>query len=77
MDELWEELTEPDPNEEAYIAAQKALKEAYAAIGEAMDSIYEAVQEARGTEFEDRIASLMNDVEDLQCDVETMRRMLD
>lgn len=69
----WERITEPNKDAEKMEEAAYDVGNAYEKIGNAMDCLYAAMKTAKGTIAEDRIASLMNDLEDLQCDVLSMK----
>lgn len=69
----WERITEPDKDAEKMQDAAHSVGYAYDNISQAMQHLYDAFKEAEGTVAEDRIASLMNDLEDLQDDVLSMK----
>lgn len=77
VENLWESITAPNPNMEKFTDASYSLEMAYEHICKAMDSMYEAVKELEGTEAEDRVTSLMNDLEDIQCDIDAMKNRLE
>ena len=77
VENLWERITAPNPNMDKFTEASKSLATAYEYICHAMDSMYEAVKALNETEAEDRVTSMMNDLEDLQCDIDAMKNRLE
>ena len=69
----WERISKPDEDAEKMMDAAPAVRDSYHFICKAMDALYDAFKEVEGTVAEDKIASLMNDLEDLQDDVLSMK----
>lgn len=69
----WERITEPDKDTEKMQDAAHSVGHAYESICQAMQQLYDAFKETEGTVAEDRIASLMNDLEDLQDEMISMK----
>ena len=69
----WERLNEPDPSEKALKEAAKMLVGVVESLDKATDSVAEAVNILEGTPMEDRVASIMDDLEDICCDVRRMQ----
>ena len=65
----WERLNADDPNADKYYRASFNLDEACKKMTEALNCMADAVKDAEGTPGEDRLASLMNDLDNLQTEV--------
>ena len=56
--------------------ASTGVSDAHTAVAGAINALYDAMRKANGTPAEDKIASLMNDLEDLNCDIGIIARAL-
>lgn len=71
-DEMWERFTEPDEIEEKLYDCTEWLQKANDAMNNATDYLASAIEVVDGTVAEDKITSLLNDLEDLRCCVSMM-----
>ena len=60
---LWEDLNEPDPDEERIERAKKDIKEAIKHLRDAADWLGEAADDVEGLPFENRILSFLDQLE--------------
>ena len=72
----WERLNEPDPDEDKLKDAADDFVTAYEHMCEAVQALYDAYKTVEGTIAEDKVASMMNDVEDLATEVSIMKNHL-
>ena len=63
----------PSYAEKALKKAAKMLAGVVESLDKATDNVAEAVNVLEGTPMEDRVASIMNDLEDICCDVRRMQ----
>ena len=75
MDE-WEKMNADDPFEERYKSASICLDDAYEHMCEALDNIAEALREVDGTDASERVEELLDDLNDLEIDVNILRKKL-
>ena len=62
---IWEELNAPDPYEKQMEDSAREMRLAVEMISKAEDYLMDAVSAVSGTPMEDRVSSLLNDLEDL------------
>lgn len=65
----WELQNAADPCEEALKKAAIELRLCSEGINKTEDCLVEAIEELKGTPMEDRIASLLNDLEDVHSEI--------
>ena len=66
---IWEELNAPDPYEKQMTDAALDMRLAVEMISKAEDYLMDAVSAVSGTPMEDRVSSLLNDLEDLKFSI--------
>lgn len=64
---IWEELNAPDPYEKQMHEAAREMLHAVEQISKAEDFLVEAAEKVSGEPMEDRILSLLESLEDLEC----------
>ena len=72
----WERINEPDESEEKLKDAAELVGNAYDSMANAIQWLYDASKEAEGTIAEDRIKSVMDDLETLHDDVLSLKYRL-
>lgn len=70
--EAWRKLNEADPCENVLIASAKDIKEATSFMDIAENRLCEAVVVLSGTPMEDKIASFLNELQDLRIDLQML-----
>lgn len=65
----WERLNEEPEDAEKYRDAASEMEDACEKLGDAMNYMSDAAHEADGTVGYDRVVSLMNDLEDIYCEI--------
>lgn len=71
---IWENICAPHPDAGKLEKVSTSLARAVSKIGEAEDVLALVVKEISGTTGEDRITSLLNDLEDLNVQINEMRK---
>ena len=71
---IWEQINMADPNENKLIEAAHSLNIAIEHLNTAVDWVADAAQELSGTTMEDRVMSLVQDIEDIICDLKEMQK---
>ena len=66
---IWEELNAPDPYEKQMEDSAREMRLAVEMINKAEDYLMDAVSSVSGTPMEDRVSSLLNDLEELHIDI--------
>lgn len=66
---LWEELNAPDPAEGKMIAAASSLAVVVKHLDKAADWIAQAASELQGTPMENVVASHLDELEDMICNI--------
>ena len=66
---IWEELNAPDPYEKQMEDSAREMRLAVEMIGKAEDYLMDAVSAVNDTPMEDRVSSLLNDLEDLHIGI--------
>ena len=66
---IWEELNAPDPYEKQMEDSAREMRLAVEMICKAEDYLVDAISAVNGTPMEDRVSSLLNDLEDLHIDI--------
>ena len=69
---IWEELNAPDEYEKQMEDASREMRLAIEGLLKAEDYLADAVAAVCGTPMEDRVASLLNDVEDIYFDIKVL-----
>ena len=69
---IWEEINAPDPFERQMTDAALDMRLATAMLDKAEDYLAEAVADVSETPMEDRVASLLNELEDLHFSIRLM-----
>lgn len=72
----WERINDVPDYSEQYKEAALNMKEATDGISTAIDLLSEAVEAVKGTDAEDKIVSLLNDLDDLWTDIRIMAKEL-
>lgn len=72
----WERENVGNPNESKYRSASYDISRAVEKVGEAVDNLFDSLRDLKGTPAEDKIISLMNDLENLGCDINIARAKL-
>lgn len=72
----WERINDVPDYSEQYKEAALDMKEATDGISTAIDLLSEAVEAVKGTDAEDKIVSLLNDLDDLWTDIRIMAKEL-
>ena len=70
---IWEELNAPDPNEKQMRDAAIEMRQAYDQINKAENFLMEAVAAVSETPMEDKVNSLLEALEDLNCDINMLQ----
>ena len=70
---IWEELNAPDPYEKQMRDAAIEMRQAYDQINKAEDFLMEAVAAVSETPMEDKVYSLLEALEDLNCDIKMLQ----
>ena len=66
---IWEELNAPDPYEKQMEDSAREMRLAVEMIDKAENYLVDAIAAVNGTPMEDRVSSLLNDLEDLHIDI--------
>lgn len=69
----WERINEPDMDAERIKDAAELVNNAYDSMANAIQWLYEASKEAEGTLAEDKVISIMDDLEALHDDVLSLK----
>lgn len=72
----WERINDVPDYSEQYKEAALDMKEATDGISTAINLLSEAVEAVKGTDAEDKIVSLLNDLDDLWTDIRIMAKEL-
>lgn len=70
----WERENAMTEDEEKLMASAYDLNKAYGLIDDAMDALADAIHKVEGTFAEDKLTSILNDLENLNCDLKGMKR---
>ena len=70
---IWEELNAPDPYEKQMRDAAIEMRQAYDQINKAENFLMEAVAAVSETPMEDKVNSLLEALEDLNCDINMLQ----
>jgi hypothetical protein len=70
---IWEELNAPDPYEKQMRDAALEMKQAIDQIDKAENFLVDAIAALNETPMEDRVASLLDALEDLHCDIKYLQ----
>lgn len=73
----WERMNRRTPAAERIGLAVPYMTKAWNRISDAVNNLAEAAGEAEGTSAEDRITSLLNDLENLKCDLRALMDKLE
>ena len=69
----WERLNADEPVEDKLKGASDAMYSAWEKISDALDYLATAAEKVDETPAYDKVVSLLNDLEDLQCDIHEMK----
>lgn len=72
----WEAMNTPSPDQERKKDAADSMKEALNRLGECISWMDSAAFYVDGLPVADRIISMMNSMDDLQCEVEKLQKKL-
>lgn len=72
----WEEMNMSNEFEQKYRSAAYDVNTAHGHVTHAVDSLYDGLKEIKGTPAEDKIKSLMDDLENLGAEISAFRQAL-